>query len=92
MGIVLGMGRCGAGSERAPGAAGRVGGVQAWNEMEEGDPGRPLPFLPPFLHPRRSGTECARVFARPVGQGAFGRALPEGGLGGSGAAARAEQL
>lgn len=47
---------------------------------------------PSLLQARRSGARCARVFIRPVGRGAGGRVLPEGGLGGSGAAARAEKL
>lgn len=88
VGIIFGIGGCRAGSERAPGVPGRVGGEPAWKEMEEGAPG--LPF-PPTVPPRGSGVERARVLLRPVGQTAGGRASPEGGLGGSGAAARAER-
>lgn len=44
--MVLGMRGSPAGSERAPGAAGRLGGVLAWNEMEEGASGPPFPSLP----------------------------------------------
>lgn len=36
------MGRRGAGSQRALGSAGRVGGEPAWSEMEEGALGQPF--------------------------------------------------
>lgn len=44
--LVFGMGGRRAGCERAPGATGRMGGVPAWKEMEEGASGWPFPSLP----------------------------------------------
>lgn len=56
---VFGVAGRGAGSERASGSAGRVGGELAWNEMEEGTPGQP--FLVPFPLSLPSCNPGARV-------------------------------
>lgn len=69
--LVFGMRGRRAGCERAPGAAGRMGGVPAWKEMEEGASGWPFPSLPSFKPGARArgarGSSLDRWAGEPMG-------------------------